>query len=195
MASEPVSGHRTATPIALVAPERALPTARLWLEPLLPAHAAALWPQIRDERLYRFIPEDPPASLDALRRRFQTLSSRRSPDGREAWLNWAMRRRGSEEYVGTLQASVFPNRMASIAYVVFIPHQGRGYAAEGVRRLLEHLVEYRVHTVAAEIDTRNVPSIRVVERAGFERVDTRRAVEFFKGEWSDEYRYEWRTAG
>jgi [ribosomal protein S5]-alanine N-acetyltransferase len=177
--------------IPLVEPEARLETPRLFLEPILPAHAARLNEQLQDERLYRFIPQDPPATLQALEDRYDFLSTRRSPDGREAWLNWAVRERTSGDYAGTLEATVHDNRTATVAYMVFVPRQRRGFAAEACGRLLEHLFQnYRVGMVAAEIDTRNVASTALVESLGFERVAFHKDADHFKGSSSDEYRYE-----
>lgn len=177
--------------IRLVATEELLETPRLLLEPLLPAHAPGLYEHLQDERLYRFIPQDPPASARALEDRYRLLSSRRSPDGREAWLNWALLERSSGDYAGTLEATVSKDWSATIAYTVFVPYQRRGIAAEACGRLLEHLFEvYRVGVVAAEIDTRNVASVALVESLGFRRVAFEKDVDHFKGSSSDEYRYE-----
>jgi [ribosomal protein S5]-alanine N-acetyltransferase len=177
--------------IPLVEPEARLETPRLFLEPILPAHAARLNEQLQDERLYRFIPQDPPATLQALEDRYDFLSTRRSPDGREAWLNWAVRERTSGDYAGTLEAPVHDNRTATVAYMVFVPRQRRGFAAEACGRLLTHLFQnYRVGMVAAKIDTRNVASIALVESLGFERVAFHKDTDHFKGSSSDEYRYE-----
>ena len=177
--------------IRLVAPEAQLETERLVLEPMLPAHAPKLYEQLQDEKLYQFIPQDPPAPLQTLQDRYDFLSGRRSPDGREAWLNWAVRERGSGDYAGTLEATVYVNGTAIIAYMVFVPHQRRGFAAEACARLLEHLFEgYRVGMIAAEIDTRNAASIALVEGLGFERVGFHKDADHFKGSSSDEYRYE-----
>ena len=52
--------------IPVIATEAVLKTPRLLIEPLLPAHAARLYECLQDERLYQFIPQDPPASLRAL---------------------------------------------------------------------------------------------------------------------------------
>jgi [ribosomal protein S5]-alanine N-acetyltransferase len=177
--------------IPLVEPEARLETPRLFLEPILPAHAARLNEQLQDERLYRFIPQDPPATLQALEDRYDFLSTRRSPDGREAWLNWEVRERSSGDYAGTLGATVHDNRTATVAYMVFVSRQRWGYAAEACGRLLAHLFQdYRVGVVAAEIDTRNVASISLVETLGFERVAFHKDADHFKGSSSDEYRYE-----
>lgn len=177
--------------IRLAAPEAPLETLRLLLEPLLPAHASRLYEHLQDERLYGFIPQDPPASPRVLEDRYRLLSSRRSPDSQEAWLNWAVRERSSGDYAGTLEATVSKNSTANIAYTVFVPYQRRGIAAEACGRLLEHLFEdYRVGVVAAEIDTRNVASIVLVESLGFSRVAFQKHADHFKGSSSDEYRYE-----
>lgn len=175
--------------------DQRLETARLVLEPLTGDHAALLYDGLRDDRLYRFIPRDPPVSLGALAGRYRRLEARRSPDGDEAWLNWAMRRREGQAYVGVLEATVLPDRSALIAYTVFWEDQRRGYAREGVARVVDALVrELRVETVAAEVDTRNVASIGLLERLGFARVGVRAGADFFKGASSDEYRYEFRAA-
>jgi [ribosomal protein S5]-alanine N-acetyltransferase len=177
--------------IHLVAPEARLETERLFLEPILPAHAPVLYKRMQEERLYRFIPQDPPDTPRTLEDRYEFLSARRSPDGREAWLNWAVRERSSGEYAGTLEATVYDKGTAIIAYMVFVPYQRRGIAAEACVRLLQHLFEdYRVGMVAAEIDTRNVASIALVENLGFERVGFQKDADHFKGSTSDEYRYE-----
>jgi [ribosomal protein S5]-alanine N-acetyltransferase len=177
--------------IHLVAPEARLETERLFLEPILPAHAPVLYKCMQEERLYRFIPQDPPDTPRTLEDRYEFLSARRSPDGREAWLNWAVRERSSGEYAGTLEATVYDKGTAIIAYMVFVPYQRRGIAAEACGRLLQHLFEdYRVGMVAAEIDTRNVASIALVENLGFERVGFQKDADHFKGSTSDEYRYE-----
>jgi ribosomal-protein-alanine N-acetyltransferase len=177
--------------IHLVAPEERLESSRLYLEPILPAHASVLYERLRDERLCRFIPQDPPASPQTLEDRYGFLSARRSPDGREAWLNWAVRERSSGDYAGTLEATVHDDRTAMVAYMVFVPHQRRGFAAEACGRLVEHLFQdYGVSMVAAEIDTRNVASVALVESLGFERVGFQKDADHFKGSTSGEYRYE-----
>ena len=179
--------------------ETTLETGRLVLEPLLPEHAPLLFEGLADERLHRFIPTDAPESAEALETRYRKLSSRRSPDGAEVWLNYAMRLREegtlpNASYVGMLEATVFPNRSAYIAYTVFVPFWRQGYAREGCARMLRHLLEdYRVRVVVAEMDTRNAASVSLAEALGFERVGTTLGADHFKGSVSDEHRYELRV--
>ncbi len=169
-----------------------LVTERLILEPLVASHALALYPLLCDQRLYTYIPEEPPASADVLAARYQRLEARRSPDGQQVWLNWAARLRAGSSYVGTFQATIMPDQTALLAYMIFPSQQRQGYAREGGRRVIEHLArEHDVRLIVSEIDTRNRASISVVEALGFVRVAERPAADFFKGAVSDEYRYEY----
>ncbi len=71
--------------------------------------------------------------------------------------------------MGTLEATVFPERCAYLAYTVFFQFWRRGYAREGCARMLTHLLEeHGVRVVAAEMDKRNAASIALVETLGFE---------------------------
>jgi RimJ/RimL family protein N-acetyltransferase len=173
------------------AAEQLLETPRLLLEPLVPEHAPAVFDDLRDPRLYSFIPTEPPESLAALDRRYRALRTRASPDGKEAWLNWIARLRVSGQYIGTFQATVYGDRRAHLAYIVFSRYWRQGYAKEGCARVLESLRhEWRITVVAAELDTRNVASIRLAEALGFKRVGFKPGADFFKGSASDEYLYE-----
>lgn len=175
--------------------EQPLATARMLLEPLVVSHAQTLYPLLQDARLYTYIPEDPPASVEALATRYRRLEARRSPDGQEIWLNWAARLTATNDYVGTFQATTEPDQIALLAYMVFPQWQGRGYAREGCTEVLEYLArEHGVRLVVAEIDTRNRASFRLVESLGFARVAERPNADYFKGAVSDEYRYEYRPA-
>ncbi|MBP5975308.1 GNAT family N-acetyltransferase [Brasilonema sp. CT11] len=201
--------HNNSTMMKLIAPETTLETSQLLLEPLMVSHAAHIYRQLQDERLYQFIPQEPPISLQVLQARYRALSSRLSPDGQEAWLNWAIRLRQFETYIGTLQATVYANQIAAIrvceappsglassqgliAYMIFPQFWQQGYAKEGCLQLLNHLFnDYQVKIVAVQIDTRNVASIELIKSLGFKYVSTKENADFFKGSVSHEYRYEY----
>ena len=147
-----------------------LSTERLVLEPLEARHAEPLFEGLRDERIYDFLDEDPPESLEALRERYAYLARRQSPDGREAWLNWAVRVRELDRYAGYVQATVPPTGVALIAYVLFPPFWGEGYAREAVEAMNAHLAaHYAVRELRATVDARNARSIALLEKLGFTR--------------------------
>jgi len=160
---------------------------RLVLEPLVEAHAEALFAGFSDPRLHTYIPTDPPASIDALRDRYRRLAKRTSPDGRERWLNWATRLAAQPIYVGLIEATVREDATASLAYFVFSEHARRGYGSESAGIVVDHLHRaLRVRAVQANIDSRNLASIRLVERLGFIRESLVLEADHFKGSGSDE---------
>jgi RimJ/RimL family protein N-acetyltransferase len=155
-----------------------LATARLDLEPLVPAHARELYGDLRDPALYRFIEEEPPASLAALEARYRVLERRRPPDGRdEVWLNWACRERASGMLAGLVQATVVPAAPALLAYVFAARGQGRGLAREACRQVVRALFDdFAQRSIEATVDADNARSIALLEALGFARVassDTR----------------------
>ena len=146
---------------------------------------------LRDERLYEFVAERAPASLSALRDRYRMLASRKSPDGSEEWLNWALWSKADRQYVGYVQATVSTDRSAQIAYVLMCDHWRKGFAREAVPTMVTHLHEhYRVTRVLARVDTRNQRSIALLEVLGFERLTIHRHAEKIRGVWSDEAEYQ-----
>jgi ribosomal-protein-alanine N-acetyltransferase len=144
----------------------ALLTERLDLEPLLPSHAKLLFPQLRDPHLYTYLDSEPPKSVAILETQYRRWEPRRSPDGTQAWLNWAARLRGGE-YVGWLQATVFDDRRADLAYLVFLAHQRQGMAIEACRAVVSYLrKEYGARTIRTTIDAKNTASIALARKLG-----------------------------
>jgi RimJ/RimL family protein N-acetyltransferase len=139
------------------------------LEPLREAHAAALFVVLTDPELWRFTDDEPPLSENDLAERYRRLESRRSPDGSQSWLNWAIV--CSDGIVGFVQATITGD-VAEIAYVVGRGYQSRGYASDAVRAMLAFLeTAGDIRTEYATIDERNEPSRRLLDRLGFVPVD------------------------
>lgn len=74
-----------------------------------------------------------------------------------------------------------------IGYAIAPSQRGRGYASDAVAVLTEYLFLTRdITRVQAVVDVANVPSRRVLEKAGFAKEGTiRKALWNRKGEWSD----------
>jgi len=170
--------------------ETPIAAGELRLEPLRPDHAGPLFDGLADPALYRFIPQEPPADVVALRARFERLAARRSPAGDQAWLNWAVRLPDGS-HAGLAEATVGSTGAADIAYFVFRRCQGRGIGRRAVGAVVEALAaEPAVTGIGASIDTRNAASIALVEALGFERTGLIRDADHFKGAASDEVRYQ-----
>jgi [ribosomal protein S5]-alanine N-acetyltransferase len=165
-------------------------TPRIRLETLVASHAAVMFDGLADPVGYRYIPQEPPTELEDLAARYRKLESRRSPDGTEAWLNRALIGLDGKAH-GYVQATVNLNsEEAFITYFIFSPRQRQGYAREALDVLLPALREaYGIVKFNAEIDTRNVTSIRLVESLGFVFTRHVQNADELKGSISDEYHY------
>ena len=144
-----------------------LATSELVLEPLVTAHAEAMFDVLGNPAHYRYLDEAAPPSVDHLRRLYTRLEARLSPDGSQVWLNWVVRRPGLP-LLGYVQATVMPNSTAWVGYVFSAQHWGRGYATQAGKALLEHLVsDYGVKRFLASVEMANLRSVRLLQRLGF----------------------------
>jgi RimJ/RimL family protein N-acetyltransferase len=151
-----------------------LESARLVLDPLRPGHADELAPVLDDATLHRFIGGEP-LGRDELRARYARLATGRSPDGTQRWLNWTVRRRGSGDPVGTVQATVIgiaPDAVAEIAWVIGTAYQGRGFATEAAQAMAAWLGEHHTRRLIAHIHPDHAASQAVARAVGLSPTDT-----------------------
>ena len=144
-----------------------LTTERLALEPLVVAHAPAMFAVLQDASVFAFTDGEPPSSVDVLATRYAKLETRTSPDRKEAWLNWIVVH-PTDGPIGYVQATVQERGRVWVAYVLASGWRGRGYATEAMRAMLAHLAttaDVRVFMATVEVD--NTASIRLLDRLGF----------------------------
>ncbi|QES39800.1 MULTISPECIES: GNAT family N-acetyltransferase [Streptomyces] len=141
-------------------------TSRLDLVPLRVEHADEMAAVLGDPALHAFI-GGAPDDVEALRARYRRMLAG-SPDPGVSWCNWVLRLRAEEEavLVGTVQATVTPDDLAEIAWVVGTPWQGRGLASEAARGLVEWLAGRQVRTVVAHVHPDHAASAAVARSAG-----------------------------
>jgi RimJ/RimL family protein N-acetyltransferase len=141
-------------------------TDSLTLEPQTAAHAEAMFDVLSDPEIYEY-ENEPPPSLEWLRARFTKLESRRSSDGQEHWLNWVIRLPTSE-LIGYVQATLWSDGRAAIAYALSSEYWGRGLACQAVQAIISELVErYHARSLSAVLKRQNFRSLRLLERLGF----------------------------
>lgn len=151
------------TPEALIRP---LETPRLALEPQLAAHADEMFIVLSDPAIYEF-ENAPPVSVEALRERYRALEGRRSPDGRQLWLNWTVRLKEGDAAIGYVQATVLPDAAALVAYEFNSAWWGRGLAHEAVSAAMRELRQHLgVTRFGAVFKTANERSRRLLARLG-----------------------------
>jgi RimJ/RimL family protein N-acetyltransferase len=146
---------------------RTLASARLTLEPQTASHAPAMFEVLADPAIYTY-ENQPPASLDALTRRFLRLESRQSPDGREQWLNWVLRQRSDGALIGYVQATLQADGRALVAYELASRHWGQGLGSEAVQAMLDELQDrWQVRQVLAVFKRANHRSQALLKRLDF----------------------------
>ena len=143
----------------------AIDTARLHLEPLRVEHADELVEVLDDPVLHRYV-GGRPATLAQLRGRFRLKARGMSEDALQTWLNWVVR--DSAAPVGYLQATITPGAAggAELAWVIGVPHQGRGYATEAASGVVGWLTGRGVRRFVAHLHPGNVASRRVAAHLG-----------------------------
>lgn len=166
-----------------------LRSARLLLRPFERGDAAALAAYRSHPEVARFQSWDTSFSLQeahALIAELATCDARRP-----GWFQWAIEPIEGGGIVGDVGVNRLEDGLqAEIGYTVAPAFQRLGYAYESVSRMLDHLlVEQGLHRVRAECDTRNVASLRLLERLGFRREGHLRSSTWSEGEWCDDYLY------
>lgn len=137
---------------------------------MVEAHADLLFNLMQHEAMYNWISSTPPKSIDQLRQSWLKQESRLSPEGDEAWLNWAVRRNSDGAYVGKLDAEVnCANVATNVGYLFFPAYWRQGYASESVLAMTDHLARHGVSKMFAAVTLGNETSYRVLEKARFTR--------------------------
>ncbi|MFG3344514.1 GNAT family N-acetyltransferase [Streptomyces sp. NPDC048018] len=156
--------------------------ARLDLEPLRLDHAAEMAGALADPALHSFI-GGAPLPEPELRSRYERLLAGAPDPSTTSWCNWVLRLRESGAAVGTVQATVMPDR-AEIAWVVGTPWQGHGLAREAAAVLAAWLRERGAPLLLAHVHPEHHASAAVAAAAGLAPTE-----EFEDGE----RRWEWRA--
>jgi RimJ/RimL family protein N-acetyltransferase len=125
-------------------------------------------PVLSDPMIYSYIADGPPVSTAALAERYQRLEVGVSPDGSQRWLNWAIRLTEDRQCIGCVQATIYPQSTADLAFVLSPKFWGLGLAREASAAALTRLfTEFGVTAVFATADKRNARSCALLQRLGF----------------------------
>ncbi len=166
-------------------------TERLILRPLQTEDVDDILPYHSDLDSIRYIPwdqRDRDFVVDWLTRAVTYLGIQEGPPG----LLLAMVEKSSGKVIGQLNSAMTDraNLTADVGYISHPNWRGRGFVNEALTGLINYLfTEEKVHRVIADIDIRNLDSIKVVERLGFRREATFIENDFLKGEWCSMHLY------
>jgi RimJ/RimL family protein N-acetyltransferase len=164
-------------------------TERLVLRRFRAADAETLAAYRSDPQVARYQSWTAPVTIEDARVIVESMELG-DPD-RPGWFQYAVERTEDHTLIGDVGVGLDDNRrQAELGFSLASAYQGRGYATEAVRAVLDHLFRVRgLHKVSAECDLRNTASARLLERVGFVREGHRRSHTWIKGEWTDDLLY------
>jgi aminoglycoside 6'-N-acetyltransferase len=179
----------------------ALRTARLVLRRFTAADLAAFVAYRSDPAIARYQGWDAPYPVERAERMLAELDQEH-PDTPGHWFQFAVAMVETDELVGDCGVFVPLDRpgQAELGFTFAAAHQGRGYATEAVRRLLDYLFLDRAkHRVVASCDDRNTRSAALLRRVGMRREGLQVQSTWSKGEWTNDelyavLRHEWPEA-
>ena len=166
-----------------------IPTARLTLRALTPDDVPALFAIFGDPEVCRYWSHPALPHLAAaaeLQAHIARCFAERS------LFQWGIAERDTGRVVGTCTlAALSPeHRRAEVGFALARAVWGHGYIAEVMPALLRFAFQtLDLHRLEADVEPRNDRSIRVLERAGFEREGYLRERYLLDGEWQDAVLY------
>ena len=160
---------------------------RLTLDLLLPSDFEAFYAMQSDPRLFRYELDDPISREVAADKLKQSMTATRL-DKPGDFINPAIRD-SSGNFLGTMYLKLqgaAADRTAEIGITLTRSAQGHGYPFEAAQLLLDlAFAKFQLHRVYAEIDMRNIASMRACEHLGMRREGQFLEHRWVKGTWID----------
>jgi len=174
-----------------MSPEWPLETERLTLRPFVESDFAAMHTMRSSPEIVLYLyekPFTPEQTRDRLRRMMENSAWVREGD----WLSVAVVERASGITVGDLAFHWVSerDRTAEIGFVFDPRHQGKGFATEAARAVVDWaFTTGGMHRVIGRLEARNAASARVLEKLGMRLEAHFVENEWVKGEWGSELVY------
>lgn len=128
------------------------------------AHARIMYPKLLDKNIYRYIEEEPPSSIEELKKQYENKYARwNSEDPR--WRNWIILI--GNEAAGYVQATITKDE-AVLGWVVFNEYQGKGVGTNSVCAMIKEIIrDTGIKKFICTIEKNNVPSRKLARKLGF----------------------------
>jgi RimJ/RimL family protein N-acetyltransferase len=168
-----------------------LESERLILRPFQEADIAPFAAYRSDPEIARYQSWEPPVTVEQAAKFVSEMKNAR-PGVAGEWYQWAVERKAAAGLIGDCAFQIMPHepRQAEIGFSFARAHQGQGFAAEAVARLLAYLFgDLGLHRVVAVTDVGNLAATRLLERLGLRREGTFVENIWFKGAWGSEFSY------
>lgn len=174
-----------------MSPDWPLETSRLILRPFVAEDLEAVHAMQSDEEVVRYLygeAKSPHETRELLDRKIAGSAWTAEGD----WLGAAVVERASGTTVGDISLNWVSerDRTAEIGFIFDPRHQGKGFATEAARALLEWSFETAgLHRVIGRLEARNTASARVLEKLGMRLEAHFVENEWVKDEWQSELVY------
>ena len=146
-----------------------LATDRLRLRPMTAADTEAVFSLFSDSVVTRYLNRLPMTTLADAAALIERATAEYS-GGTALRLGLVLAENDRVIGTGNLLHFDWPSRRAEVGYALAQPYWGRGLAGEATAAVIEYGFEaLDLHRIEAELDPRNEPSVRVLERLGFAR--------------------------
>ncbi len=145
----------------------------------------ALYQVFADPAVTRYWSAPPLADLAAARALLQEIHDYFA---RGNLYQWGIALAETDQVIGTVTLAWIDrdHRRAEVGFALAASAWGQGYATEAVARLIEHAFgDMELHRLGADLDPRNEPSLRLLERLGFQREGLLRERYHLAGEIQD----------
>jgi len=183
------------------APDWPLETERLLLRPYREEDFPLLYAMQSDADVVRWLYNEP-RTEEETRGLLARKVAGNALAAEDDWLSAVATLRATGEAVGDIAFHWLSveHRTGEIGFMFHPAHQGRGYATEAARPLLDFAFGVMgLHRVIGRAEARNLASARVLEKLGMRQEAHLVENEFVKGEWQSELVYavladEWNSA-
>ncbi len=169
----------------------ALETERLLLRSYEEGDLDAIADLLSIPEVMRYLFEEPLSREEAAATLYRRIPMRKiEREGDRLALVVTLREGGT--VIGTVNLTLRSeeHRQGELGYVFHPDYQGRGYATEAARALLDSGFQTgRFHRIYGRCDARNISSARLMERLGMRREAHFVENEWFKGAWGSEFVY------
>ena len=124
----------------------------------------------------------------------QFLAKQANPENGDGkgYVAFAIYHLGDAKVIGEVGVFIEPEPQSKgdIGWLLHPDYQGQGYATEAAQVLLQYaFLQRNLHRLTSGCDSRNMASVRLMERLGLRREGHLRQSHLTRGVWQDEYLY------
>jgi len=166
-----------------------LKSERIHLSSLGPQDVDAYFDMRSDVEFMKYLGRDPMKSKSEARDR---LSSMIEDFKRGEGISWKISLAQNDQLIGYIGfwRIDFKNRRAEIGFGLQAAHQNQGFMTEALKRIVEFgFQEMKIHSIMADSDPRNKPTLHLLEKVGFKKEAYLRENYFYSGEFLDSVYY------